>query len=324
MIRVVAFPLDYPPHRFIGSELMTHKLLKALHLAGCPVVVKPRIRQGAWVHDCIAVLGRPSPAPTADVAIVHAGYSWPGVEYRAQTGAPLVMICHNTSEAVQDDVEKARPDLVIVNSETMRAELGVEALVVNPPAPPVTSLPGGDRIVTLSLNGLKGGAQFLRLAGSMPERRFLGVRSGYGRQHDADLPNLEVLDHVPHDQLAERVWSQAGVFLQLSESESWGMAAAEAQAHGVPVIAHPTSGLRENLGSAAVWVDRDDTRGLAAAVEQVLADRSFRWAAVARARERARGSAVQVAGFVEAIGRLGDGSRDQRDGAARGVLAGAG
>jgi glycosyltransferase involved in cell wall biosynthesis len=202
----------------------------------------------------------------------------------------------------------------------MRAELGVDALVVNPPAPSVIPLPPGDRIVTLSLNHLKGGPQFLRLARVMPHRRFLAVQGGYGEQLDSSLPNVEILDHVPHEQLAERVWSRAALFLQLSAAESWGMAASEARAHGIPIIAHPTPGLAENLGGSAVWANRDDTAMLAHVVDQVLAEDKYRRKSLARARVIAKTSSRQVAEWVAAIGRLGD-EVDQRDGAARGLLS---
>ena len=322
-MRIQAFPISFPPRRFIGSELMTAALLRALADAGHRVRVMVGDGAGDWAWHGIPVSGNAlTTMRAADVAVVHAGRSWPGVEYRHLTGARLVMICHNTSEAVRDDVAGARPDLVVVNSESMRDELDVDALVVNPPAPPVTSLPGGDRIVTLSLNAMKGGPQFLRVARRLPDREFLAVQSGYGKQMRAVDGNVEVLEHVPHEELAERVWSRAGVFLQLSSSESWGMAAAEAIAHGVPVVAHPTPGLRENLGDAAVWVDRDDIGGIVRAVEAVRSDPRRRSVAVARARAAVATSAGQVAGWVAAIEGLGHGASDQRDGAARGVLAG--
>src|SRR5690606_41172583 len=43
--------------------------------------------------------------------------------------------------------------------------------------------------------------------------------------------------------------------------ESWGRIATEAMAAGIPVIAHPTPGLEENLGGAGIFVDRDDLDG---------------------------------------------------------------
>lgn len=52
-----------------------------------------------------------------------------------------------------------------------------------------------------------------------------------------------------------------------SESETWGMAGVEAMCSGIPVIAHPTPGLKESLGDAGIFVDRDDIDGW---VEQLV------------------------------------------------------
>lgn len=317
-MRIHAFTISFPPRRFIGSELMTAKLLEALASAGHEVSVVVGDGAGEWNWHGIPVSGNAlTTPPSAEVVIVHAGRSWPGVEYRQRRGGRLVMICHNTSEVVHDDVAGAAPDLIVVNSQTMADELGVDALVVNPPAPDIAELRPGDRVVTLSLNELKGGAQFFRLAERMPHIRFLAVRGGYGTQLEVDLPNVEILDHIPHDQLATAVWAHAGAFLQLSEQESWGMAASEARAHGIPVIAHPTPGLLENFADAALWVDRDAVDALAAAVQIALGDSTWRAASLSRAREIQRASRMQIADWVTTIERLGHGAQDQRDGAAR-------
>lgn len=320
-MRVAGFTLLYPPQRHIGSELMTHRLLRALADRGHQVVVHAVETIGAWSHDGIHVLGQDYPLGEADVVVAHAGISWPGVEHRASTGAPLVLVCHNVSDATRDDVDGARADLVVVNSRSMAEDLALDALVVNPPAPRPRPTSHGDRVTTLSLNELKGGPQFWRLARRMPDVGFLAVEGGYGDQVVRTAPNVDVLGHVPHDRLDESVWARTAVFLQLAESESWGMAASEAIAHGIPVVAHPTPGIVENLGAAAVYVDRDDIRALAAAVRGILADPSPHVArAQARALEHQTASADQLADWVAAIEGLRDDATDQRDGAAEGAL----
>lgn len=321
-MRIQAFPISFPPRRFIGAELMSAQLLRALQDAGHKVGVHVGDGFGVWQWDGLHVSGSALDIPRgSEVAVVHAGRSWPGVEYRQKNGARLVMVCHNLSDGAREDLEMARPDLVVVNSQTMRDDLGVDALVIHPPAPPVTPLPAGDHVVALSLNKMKGGPQVLALAAMMPHRKFLAVRSGYGEQARTAPSNVDLLDHVPHGDLAQLVWSQASVFLQLSSEESWGMAAAEALAHGVPVIAHPTPGLLENLGDAVRWVDRDNTAELAAAVDEVIGHPGYRAAALRRATDAVQVSRTQVAEWVTAIERLGHGSEDQRNGAAPGVLA---
>jgi hypothetical protein len=278
---------------------------------------------GRWAWHGIPVSGSVLSDPNhADVMIVHAGRSWPGVEFRARTGARLVMICHNASEAVRDDLDGAHPDLIVVNSESMALDLDVDALVINPPAPTPSPHSIGDHVTMLSLNELKGGPQLWALADRMPDVSFLAIHGGYGKQLDADVDNVTVLGHVPHDQLGTEVWKRTAVFLQLSSSESWGMAAAEAIAHGIPVVAHPTPGIVENLGEAAVYVDRDDLAGIEAAVRGILTDPAPRVeAARRRALEHEETSARQLTDWVTAIERLGD-EANQRNRATAGVHAG--
>jgi hypothetical protein len=300
---------------------MTARLLDELQNAGHTVSVGVGDGNGAWEWRGIPVSGSALNDPkAAQVIIVHAGRSWPGVEYRAKTGAALVMICHNTSPAVLDDLNGAKPDVVVVNSQSMAAELGVSALIINPPAPPPGTAMVGGSVATLSVNALKGGRQFWELARLMPEVPFLGVQGGYGSQIVQSVDNVHLIKHVHHEDLDEMVWARASVFLQLSEYESWGMAAAEAIAHGIPVVAHPTPGVVENLGDAAIYVDRDDIDALSAAVYRILNDPTpYRAAALARALEHRATSEVQMTTWVTAIERLGDATY-QRDRSTEGAL----
>jgi glycosyltransferase involved in cell wall biosynthesis len=65
------------------------------------------------------------------------------------------------------------------------------------------------------------------------------------------------------------------VLMVPSVHESYGMAAVEALASGIPVIAHPTPGLREALGDAGTFVDRADVRVWVAAVASGFARSAF-------------------------------------------------
>ena len=71
-------------------------------------------------------------------------------------------------------------------------------------------------------------------------------------------PNVTLLPTVPHEHMGDAVWARTGVLLAPSKAEAWGMAAVEALAHGIPVIAHPTPGLVESMGTGAWFLERDD------------------------------------------------------------------
>jgi glycosyltransferase involved in cell wall biosynthesis len=104
------------------------------------------------------------------------------------------------------------------------------------------------------------------------------------------------------------VWAQTRVLMVPSVHESYGMAAVEALASGIPVIAHPTPGLREALGDAGTFVDRADVRAWVAAIKELYPD-GERWdAAVASGFARSAFLADQmnteIKQWVEAVQAL--------------------
>jgi hypothetical protein len=114
------------------------------------------------------------------------------------------------------------------------------------------------------------------------------VQGAYGRQVIPPVvpPNVTLAANTPR--IRDEVYARTRILLMPSEYESWGRTGVEAMASGIPVIAHPTPGLRESLGDAGIFVDRDDTAGWADAIAElsdpdVYAQVSRR--AAARARE---------------------------------------
>ena len=59
-----------------------------------------------------------------------------------------------------------------------------------------------------------------------------------------------------------------------SRSEGWGLAAAEALAHGIPVVASDTGGLASIVapGKTGLLVEPGDSRALASAIEEAALD----------------------------------------------------
>jgi glycosyltransferase involved in cell wall biosynthesis len=72
-------------------------------------------------------------------------------------------------------------------------------------------------------------------------------------------------------------YDRADVFVLPTFHEGYGMAVAEALAHGLPVISTPTGAIPELVGSeAGLLVPPDDHQALADAIERTILDPSFR------------------------------------------------
>ncbi len=83
-----------------------------------------------------------------------------------------------------------------------------------------------------------------------------------------------------------RIWEETDLLALPSVREGWGMAHAEALAHGIPSLAVPIGASREVLGDAALWSE-PDASSLADAVERYLSDETLRTDLGLRARHRA-------------------------------------
>ncbi|MFH8926393.1 glycosyltransferase family 4 protein [Streptomyces pristinaespiralis] len=320
-LRIVARLHGYPPDMNAGAEWMTHSMLRALVARGHDVRVHLFRRSSFWGrYELQGVQVWPSGVASrspgalgalADVVISHLE----GVPYVKEAGRlggiPAVSICHNTHN--QTFEEASDVDLAVYNSQWMREyaekwyvseehghhQAPARTLVVRPPvfADDYRTTPG-DRVTLINLNENKGGNQFWELARRMPDVDFLGVRGSYGQQivHHG-LPNVTVAGHIPGSAMREKVYGRTRILLALSEYESWGRVAAEACASGIPVIAHPTPGLTECLGSTGVFVDRDEVDRIECAIRQLLKPPDWR---AASARALARSAELDPTAELEA------------------------
>src|SRR6185436_7411103 len=87
-----------------------------------------------------------------------------------------------------------------------------------------------------------------------------------------------------------RLYERAAVVACPLHREGFGIACAEAMAHGRPVVASNVGGLRDLVvdGETGVLVPPGDVAALRAALERLLADPELRLRLGAAARERAR------------------------------------
>src|SRR5690606_28092703 len=93
---------------------------------------------------------------------------------------------------------------------------------------------------------------------------------------------------IPADELAA-LYRLATVVAVPSRYEGFGLPAAEAMAHGVPLVAAAATALPEVVGDAGVLVDPDDVDGWARAILALLDDAGERARLADAGRRRAAG-----------------------------------
>lgn len=306
MVTVVYVLHGYPPHHNAGAETMAHEINRWLVGRGHDVTVLTRSTVAAAAQwEGVKTKAR-GPARWLDrqiagaVVLTHLDETPLAEAAATRVGVPLVHVVHNDRQLDFHQVRKA--DLVVANTEWIRRTIperlaGAPSIVVHPPtftAEYPTSSPARRYVTLINLSDGKGAPLFYALARRLPDRDFLAVAGAYGVQ----LSKPEDLDNVTerHNRVEMApVWDRTRVLLAPSVYESFGKAAAEALAGGIPVIAHPTPGLRESLGDAGIFVDRDDIDAWVAALAELDDPKVY-----AEASVQARARAVELEAMTRA------------------------
>jgi glycosyltransferase involved in cell wall biosynthesis len=260
----------YPPTHNCGSEYVAHLVNKFLISRGHEVRV---ILQQGDMHnirtpynfDGVEVFGPTGNLDAfrwADVIMTHLDFTQFSVLIARSIKKPLVHFVHNDHpyEAV-----KGAPgnNYVVYNSNWIKDKIGYRwpSMVLHPPCDvesySVNENPEGSEYISMiNLDRNKGGEILRWVAERMPDRKFLGVLGSYSSpvltgQYKDQPPNVTVLKNTPN---ILSIYKQTRVLLMPSAYESWGRTATEAMCNGIPVIACPTPGLKENLGDAGIFV----------------------------------------------------------------------
>jgi len=310
-VRVVAVAHFGLPGNRGGSELMLHELLSALARRGHDVELLLTLQSGPTTTlDGVTIYQDPShlrrlKTQRYDVAITHHMETPRAMAWGKTYDRPVVQIVHNTNRSTAGWLI-AEPALAVFNTEWVRRahRFDGRSIVVHPPVwGSQHATTPGDAITLVNPIPAKGSATFYALAERMPDLPFLAVEGGYLRHEQVRRDDLLNVAWQPHTaDMRGDVWSRTRVLLMPSDYESWGMVAVEAMHSGIPVIAHPTPGLRESLGKAGTFVDRTDVAGWYAAIRRLYDD--------AEASDRARARAAQLdpaaelAAFVTAVESL--------------------
>lgn len=264
-MRILADVHGYPPGLNAGAEHYLKAVLEAMVARGHDALV--------WIgfEDTLRpVGGKAAGEPKtldeayrwADVIVTHLDRTGDVVRRAKEASKarrPLVHLVHNEAQLGFHRVRLDQADLVVFNSNaTRRATHDWQGLsmVLRPPI-----VAGDYRVETtrefvtlINLNENKGGQVFREIAHRMPDLKFLGVRGGYEKQLvPHGQKNATVWDN--QDDI-RRVYARTRILLVPSAYESYGRVAVEAAASGIPVLAHPTPGLVEAMGDAAIFLDR--------------------------------------------------------------------
>lgn len=291
VVHIVAVTPLYPPRSRVGAWMSTHECLRFMVDRGHDVtaVIQLGTHEAEYTLDGVRVLTGASnierQIATADVVVSHLGDTGRAARAAAAAGVPSVRMGHGGDIT---SAQCAGAALVVHNSQSFAEHVGWvgSQIVVHPPVwPEEYRTAPGDLVTLVNLSESKGVGMFTQLAKSMPGVQFLGVMGSYGAQTAPDLPNVEVIP--PTTNMRDDVYARTRVLLMPSERETWGRVGVEAMCSGIPVIAHPTEGLRESLGEAGMFVDRDDPSAWARVLFKLLGRPSSWQYASRQARKRA-------------------------------------
>lgn len=290
----------FPPHHNAGAERMVLALLRALVDRGHEVDVllsqrHPEITSGYEIGGINVHRHREKTDPFAfldgaDVIVTHLENTPRAAALGESFKIPVAKVVHNTFTPTRMQIQRGI-SLAVYNSQWMAeefADLDVNSVVIRPPvsAADYATTPG-DCITLVNLYEPKGPKTFYALAERFPDLHFLAVHGAYGKQVIRnDLPNVEHIEHIDGDRMRDQVYARTKILLVPSDYESWGRVGIEAMCSGIPVIAHPTPGLKESLGEAGIFCDRRKIDDWEAAINALLKPRAYT-AAGKKAKARA-------------------------------------
>jgi glycosyltransferase involved in cell wall biosynthesis len=251
-----------------------HAVLAKLHERGHNVQVLVKGREGGRIIDGVRVASRPAPREMleygrrADVVVGQLADRWSSLALAARCRRPVVYFVQVGN--VPRGALFGDPDLTVFSSVAVRNRHPWirKALVVHPLVveDDYRTTPG-DAIAMINLTEQKGASVFFALAERLPEREFLGIKTWGPQAIPERLPaNCNILG--PVDDMRE-AYHRTRVLLVPSEYESYGRVGVEAAVCGIPTIAHPSDGVREALGDAAIWANRSDFDAWLAAIQSL-------------------------------------------------------
>lgn len=272
-MKIQALTHCYVPLNRGGAELMLHEIMRTLAERGheSEVIVTEEGPMGhetevdgvrvRYVSAAVALREKP------DRVVSHLKETAKVLKWSGDRKVHSTVIVHSDHRWILMDLA-AGPDTVVFNTQWVRdavqrrIDFSDRSLVLHPPVDPDRFLTTPGKCVTL-VNPIpeKGSEVFYKVAEALPEVPFLVVEGGYERQRQVfrtDLQNVRVQGHTSN--MKRDVYSKTKVLMMPSHFESFGMTAVEAAVSGIPVVAAPTPGLLESLGTSGMFLEVSNTQ----------------------------------------------------------------
>lgn len=258
-MKIVISPYNYFPFQSAGGEHYLHTLCKQLKTYGHEIKCIAATNE-PYVYDGIEVypIGKMENiwqsnndlSEWCDVIIgqlLGNAYSYNKAKQHKKKD---INICHNSS----NHYFASNTTGIVYNSNHLAA-LNLypnnKSIVLQPTINYKDfKVSSGRKIALINCNQNKGVYEFIELAKMLPHVRFVGYKGGYGEQIAPQVENIEWKENGVID------WSEIGVLLVPSETESWSQVATEAACCGIPVICSDLPGLRENLDYAGIYISK--------------------------------------------------------------------
>lgn len=285
-MKVVFFVHAWAGTHNSGAEWTVQHYAKYLHQKGCSIeVILPenqiypdgekfsfiKFVTGYYSNDFFLAL------QNADVIFTHLDSTGVAINWARHYKKHLVFLSHNDHDY---RIVRARPlnISVVYNNKANQKNVGGGAypnpsIVCKPPifADDVKyNRKHGQNVTLINCNENKGGKILIELAKRLPKIKFLGVLGSYGEQIIDDT--LKNLKYVPQTGDVHLIYGKSNIILMPSDYESYGRVALEAAINRLPVICTPTDGLKECLGAAGLYFDRNDIEGMAKKIEELMTD----------------------------------------------------
>ena len=269
-----------------GAEWTVQHYAKFLHQKGCNIeVILPenqiypdgekfafiKFITGYYSNEFFLALSN------ADVVFTHLDNTGVAINWARHFKKHLIFLSHNDHDYRIVRARQANIS-VVYNNKANEKNVGGgpypnPSIVCKPPIFPDDvkyNRKHGQNVTLINCNENKGGHILVELAKRLPKIKFLGVLGSYGEQIiDDTYKNLKYVPQTPDIHL---IYGKSNIVLMPSDYESYGRVALEAAINRLPVICTPTDGLKECLGAAGLYFDRDDLDGMAKKIEELMTD----------------------------------------------------